>query len=279
MNPFKKISALFLTGAFLLVGTVCLGAENHTMPLVPLPSVFDFSRGAGWGVALGVTPEYENAYDGSDEYEFEIEPAGAIQYRWGDLLFFWEGLEAGWRKRLRDRWLIQFAARYESGREEDDSDDNRLDGLRDRDDEIVGVLELRYAIGPDWRAWVGGRIMVGDSSFGTLGVLAAGYRFGSNLDGTGTELFLFSTFGTSDFMNKDFGVTREESKSSALPYTNLNGGYRSVGVNLIDRRYITEHIQLLSQGGIELYSGEIQDSPIAREDYEIEVSVSVLYHF
>src|SRR5690606_15380682 len=40
-------------------------------PLFPLPFTPDFTRGGGWGVALGAGVEYENAYTGSDEYEFE----------------------------------------------------------------------------------------------------------------------------------------------------------------------------------------------------------------
>jgi outer membrane scaffolding protein for murein synthesis (MipA/OmpV family) len=254
-------------------------AENDELPLVPSPSVFDYTRGTGWGIALGVGVEYGNAYDGSDEYEFEIEPAGAIQYRTGNNLFFWEGIELGWRNRFADKWLVQLATRYEGGREADDSDDGRLDGLEDQDDHIVGVLEFRRAIIDDWRAWLGGRLMVGDSSFGALGVLAAGYRFGEIQDGTGTELFLFSTFGTAEFINKDFGLTEEASVSSGLRATDLDGGYRSVGLNVIDRRYLTEHIQIITQGGVELYSSDIQESPIARQDYEIELGISAVYQF
>jgi len=275
----KTIRGL-LTGVVL----VCMianiaGAQEDNLPLVPLPSVFDFTRGKGWGVALGVGVEYESAYDGSDEYEFEIEPAGAIQYRIGNHLLFWEGYELGWRSRLADKWLVQLNARYESGREADDSDDDRLDGLEDQDDEIIGVAEIRRSIYGDWRAWIAGRVMSGDSSFGTLGIIAAGYRFGSRLNGTGTELFAFSTFGTSDFLNRDFGVTEEESLASGLPATDLSGGYRSTGVSLIDRRYLTEHLNIISRAGIELYSSEIQESPIARQDYEAEVSLAVVYHF
>ena len=280
MHGWIKTIKGMLTG----IALVCLiantaGALEDNRPLVPLPSVFDFTRGKGWGVALGVGVEYESAYDGSDEYEFEIEPAGAIQYRIGNHLFFWEGYELGWRSRLADKWLVQLNARYESGREADDSDDGRLDGLEDQDDEIVGVAEIRRSIYGDWRAWIAGRVMSGDSSFGTLGIIAAGYRFGSRLNGTGTELFAFSTFGTSDFLNRDFGVTEEESLASGLPATDLSGGYRSTGVSLIDRRYLTEHLHIISRAGIELYSSEIQDSPIARQDYEAEVSLAVVYHF
>ncbi|MFO7684925.1 MAG: hypothetical protein R6V60_02440, partial [Desulfobacterales bacterium] len=97
MNFLKTIGiGIILSILLLSFGFNDVRAENDELPLVPLPSVFDFTRGAGWGIALGVGVEYGNAYDGSDEYEFEIEPAGAIQYRTGNHLFFWEGIEAGW---------------------------------------------------------------------------------------------------------------------------------------------------------------------------------------
>ena len=110
-------------------------------------------------------------------------------------------------------------------------------------------------------------------------LVAAGHRFGPQLDGTGTEVFVFSPFGNADFINRDFGITATESAASGLAETDLDGGYRSVGISVTDRRDLTEHIHLITQGGIEFYSDDIQDSPIAREDYEAEVGVSVLHHF
>lgn len=273
-------SGIFLAAIFVFFsGSSNAQAESEGLPLVPLPSVLDFTRGEGWGVALGVSVEFENAYDGSDEYEVEVDPAGAIQYRVGDQLLFWEGIELGWRGLFAEDWLVQLNARYEGGRDTDDSDDGRLDGLDEVDEEFIGVFEVRRSIFGEWRAWLGGRVMSGDSDYGTLGVVAAGYRFGAQLDGTGTEIFVFSTFATSDFINRDFGITAKESVSSGLQATDLDGGYRSTGLNLIDRRYITEHIQIVSQGGIEFYSSDITDSPIAREDFETEVSLSLVYHF
>ena len=136
--------------------------ENEdTLPLFPLPSVLDFTRGSGWGVALGVAVEYESAYDGSDEMELEVEPAGAVHWRTGNHLIFWEGIELGWRSRIADDWLMQLGARLEGGREADDSEEGYLDGLDDRDDELVGMLEVRRALGTDWRAWVGGTVRPG----------------------------------------------------------------------------------------------------------------------
>jgi MipA family protein len=267
-----------LTMGLLIAGHAFAQGENE-LPLVPLPSVFDFTRGGGWGVALGVGVEYETAYDGSDEYEFEIDPAGAIQWRTGNHLFFWEGMELGWRGRIADVWLVQAGVRYEDGLEPDDSEDGNLDGFEERDSHLVGFLEVRRAFGSDWRNWIGARAMGGESDFGWLGVLAAGHRFGDRLDGTGTEMLIFSTFGTDDFITKDFGVTTADSVASGLPETELGGGYRSTGLTLIDRRYLTRNIHLIAQAGAELYSSDIQDSPVARKDYEIEVGLSIVYQF
>jgi outer membrane scaffolding protein for murein synthesis (MipA/OmpV family) len=260
-------------------GTAAAQTPQDELPLVPSPSIFDFTRGSGWGFALGVAAEYESAYDGSDEMELELEPAGAIQWRRGNHLFFWEGIELGWRARLADDWLVQLAVRDEGGREPDDSEDGNLDGLMPVDDEIVGVLEVRRAFGRDWRNWVAARLMSGGSDFGTLGVLAAGHRFGKQLDGTGTEVFLFSTFGSADFINRDFGVTEQESIDSGLPATSLDGGYRSTGITAIHRSYLTKKLMLMANASFEKYSGDIADSPIARQDYEYEVGVSLIWHF
>ena len=175
--------------------------------------------------------------------------------------------------------MLQAGARYESGLEPDDSDDGRLDGIEKRDSHLVGFLEARQALDGDWRNWVGGRVMGGESGFGWLGVLAAGHRFGAARDGTGTEVFVFSTFGTDDFINKDFGVSAEDAANSGLAETDLDGGYRSTGLTLIDRRWITDAIMIIGQAGIEWYNSDIGDSPIARNDYEGEIGLSVVYAF
>jgi outer membrane scaffolding protein for murein synthesis (MipA/OmpV family) len=253
--------------------------QGDGLPLFPLPSVLDFTRGGGWGFALGAAVEYESAYDGSDEMELEVEPAGAVHWRRGNHLIFWEGIELGWRSRVADDWLLQLNARSEGGREADDSEEGYLDGLQDRDDELVGVLEVRRALGRDWRGWVAGRIMAGGSDFGTLGVLAAGYRFGQKLDGTGTELFGFTTLGDADFINRDFGVSEQESIDSGLPATELDAGFRSVGLTALHRSYLAKKLMLMASATYEHYSGDIEDSPIVRRGYEYELGVSLVYHF
>lgn len=234
--------------------------EETGQALVPLPSILDFTQGEGFGLALGASAEYEGAYDGSDEAELEIAPAGGVHYRRGEQLFFWEGYELGWRGRFADAWLVQAGIRNEEGLDPDDSDGGNLDGIEERDSHVVGFLELHRGLGEDWRNWVGARLMGGESDFGVLGVLAAGHRFGEQLDGTGTEVYAFLTFGTDDFINKDFGVTAADSLGSGLPRTELDGDYRSVGVQLVHRRYLTHNLHAIAQAGVERYSSEIGDS-------------------
>ena len=266
--------------ANMIAGLPAVAADQtNDAPLVPSPSIFDFSQGDGWGFALGAGIEYETAYDGADEYEFEVDPAGAIHYRSGDHMLFWEGVELGWRGLVSTDWLVQAGVRYESGLEADDSDDGNLDGLPDRDSHVVGFLEGRYQLNGNWRNWIGGRIMGGDSDFGWLGVIAAGHRFGSATDGTGTEVFVFSTFGNADFINKDFGISAADSAASGLTEIDLDGGYRSTGITLVHRRDLTENLHLIGQVGVELYSSDIQDSDIAREDFEGEIGLSAVWVF
>jgi outer membrane scaffolding protein for murein synthesis (MipA/OmpV family) len=262
----------------IFIGLTSAQAEEEA-PLFPLPFTPDFTRGSGWGVALGLGVEYETAYAGSDEYEFELDPAGAIQWRTGNHLFSWEGLELSWTTRQKDQWYIQAELSYDGEREEDDSDDGRLDGLDERDDEFIGNGEIRYAFDGEWRNYVGTRISAGDSDFGTLGFLLAGHRFGSRQDGGGTEAILYAKFADSDNLNRDFGVSSSEAIKSGLAETDLDGGYRSSGLRIVDRRFASEHIQIVSGLEFEYYSSDVRDSPIAREDFAVEVELAMLYHF
>lgn len=248
-------------------------------PLFPLPFTPDFTRGGGWGFALGLGVEYENAYTGSDEYEFEVDPAVSIQWRTGNHLFSWEGLELSWTTRQMEQWYFQVDLGLDGEREEGDSDDGNLDGLDERDDEFAATGEVRYFFDSEWRNYLGTRISMGNSDFGTLGFLFAGHRFGARQDGGGTEVFLYSTFADSSNLNRDFGISASEAVSSGLAATDLDGGYRSTGLRVVDRRFAGKHFQIVSGFEVQLFGSDVQDSPIAREDFSVEVELGVLYHF
>ncbi len=94
----------------------------------------------------------------------------------------------------------------------------------------------------------------------------------------GIELFVLTTFGDSDFINRGLGVSEQESIDSGLAATELNGGCRSTGLTAEHRSYSTRKLMLTANATYEHYSGDIEDSPIARQGYEYEVGVSLVYH-
>ena len=274
----EKITGLLLLmlihGAFFQTAV----AQDGKTALVPLPSVEDYTRGEdGWALGLGLAVEYESAYEGSDEYEFEVDPAGALQWRSGNNIFYWAGEALGWRGLRAETWLLDAAVGFDEGREESDSDEGHLDGLGDGEEGVEVVLQARKAFSSDWRNWLDGRVVTGEN--GSLGLLGLGRRFGEQRDGTGHEIALALVFHDSDYANKDFGIDADQSAGSGLEETNLSGGFRSVGFNYNYRQYVGDNWQVFGEVVYEHYSSEVRDSPITRSNYEAEIGVGFVYIF
>ena len=266
--------AVFLHGLFVQTAL----AQDEKTALVPLPSLEDFTRGEdGWGFGLGLGIEYESAYEGSDEFGFEVDPAGAVQWRRGDNIFYWAGEALGWRGLRSDTWLLEAIVGFEEGREESDSDKGRLDGLGDADEGFEFALQARRAFDADWRHWLDGRVITGEN--GNLGIFGVGRRFGERKDGSGSELSVAVLFHDSEYANKDFGITAAQAAASGLNESNMSGGYRSVGLHYNYRNYITRNWQIFGEVLYEHYGSDIRRSPIARNNYEAEVGAGIIYVF
>lgn len=274
----KSSGAILLALLATSFSSSAVRAQNDGAALVPLPSVEDFTRGEdGWSFGLGLSAEYESAYEGSDEFGFELDPAGAAQWRRGDDIFFWAGEALGWRGRRSDRWLFQATLGYDEGRKESDSDDGRLDGLGDTDGGVEVVLQTRRAFDDDWRYWLDGRIVTGDH--GSLGIFGIGRRFGDRNDGTGSELAVVAVFHDSERANSEFGIDAVQSAASGLDETRLGGGFRSLGINYTYRYYVDESWQIFGEVLYERYGSDVKSSPIARSNHEGEVGVGFVYVF
>lgn len=274
----KKVTSLMLAvllPAFLFQTAI---AQDEKTALVPLPSVDDFTRGEdGWAFGLGLGIEYETAYEGSDEFGFELEPAGAVQWRRGNDIFYFAGEAIGWRGLRADTWLLEALVGFEEGREESDSDKGYLDGLGDGDEGLELVLQGRRAFSADWRYWLVGRVVTGEN--GNLGLFGVGRRFGNQLDGSGLEANLVAVFHDSEFANKDFGITEQQAAASGLNETRVSSGLRSVGVDFNYRHHINDNWQIYGEALYEYFSSEVRSSPIARSNYETEIGVGFIYVF
>lgn len=253
-------------------------AQEAKPALVPLPSVDDFTRGQdGWGFGIGLGVEYESAYEGSDEFGFEVEPAGGVQWRQGDDVFYWAGESLGWRGLRGGTWLLDAAMGFDEGRQERDSKDGRLNGLGDAAEGSSLVLQVRRALDTDWRYWLVGRVVTG--SRGKLGLMGVGRRFGNQLDGSGSEINIVAVAHDSQLANQDFGINAKQSAASGLKQTQLGGGLRSWGVNYVYRHHINPHWQVFGEALYERFSSDVQSSPIARSRYEGEIGIGLLYRF
>ena len=268
------LMAVFTHGLFFQTAL----AQDVETALVPLPSVDDLTKGNdGWSVGLGLGVEYESAYEGSDEFGFEANPAGAAQWRRGNDIFYWAGEALGWRGLRADTWLFEATVGFDEGREESDSDDGRLNGLGNAEESTELVLQARRAFDVDWRYWLDGRVVTGDN--GSLGLLGAGRRFGDQNNGTGSELSIVAVYHDSDLAKNDFGITAVQSTASGLNETDLSGGFRSIGLNYTYRNYINDNWQIFGEVLYERYSSDIANSPIARKNHEAEVGIGFIYIF
>ena len=253
-------------------------AQDEKTAMVPLPSLDDFSKGEdGWSFGLGLGVEYETAYEGSDEFGLEIQPAGAVQWRSGDNIFYFAGEAIGWRGVRSENWLLEATIGFDEGREESDSDDGHLDGLGDQDEGAEFVFQARRALDADWRYWLVSRIVASDE--GNLGLFGVGRRFGDQLDGTGSEINVVATFHDSEYANKGFGIDAGQAAASGLPQTSVSGGLRSVGIDYNYRHYVNDNWQIYGEALFEYYSSEVRESPIARSNYEAEIGVGFIYIF
>ncbi|MFC0444585.1 MipA/OmpV family protein [Pseudidiomarina halophila] len=274
----KKVTGLALA---LFIPALCFQtalAQEDKAALVPLPSLDDFSRGEdGWSFGLGLGVEYESAYEGSDEFGFEAQPAGAVQWRSGDNIFYFAGEALGWRGLRDDKWLLEATLGFDEGREESDSDEGHLDGLGTTDEGVELVLQARRAFDADWRYWLDGRVVAGEN--GSLGIFGVGRRFGERTDGSGSEFSVVAVFHDSDLANEQFGVNSMQAAASGLDETYLSGGFRSIGAHYNYRNYINDNWQIFGEVLYERYSSDITDSPVARNDYEAEVGIGFIYVF
>jgi len=280
----KNLVCQLILATSLLLLSLNVLAEENSLPLVPLPSVIDYTKGDGWAGAIGLKLESLAVYSGSDHYVLELKPEGAIQWRKGNHLIFWEGLdlnstEFGWRGLILDIWLMQAGIRHETVLPASRTEKANIDNFPHRGSHIIGFIEAKRSIDDDWENWASGRISAGPSNFGLLAEISAGHNFIRRLDNMEAELVIFSTFGSKDNINNYFGISESDSNASGLEQVNLDGGYRSTGLKLICRKHILTNIQIVAKAGVEFYNNNFRKSYIVRDTSETSSELAVVWKF
>ncbi len=259
-------------------------AENDYVKPIPLLTITDNSNGDGIVQSWGINYESSPAYRGSDQYNVEFQIGGALQYRNGNHLFFLEGfnidgVEVGWRSMVTDNTLLQLGARHETVLPTSHLKAGVIKGIEHRGSEVLAFVEGSYLFGKDETYWLTGRLSGGPSEFGYRAKFSAGYQFSRPYNNTGLGVVAYSTFAAKEQVNKYFGISPDESVSSGLAQSDLDGGYRSSGVEILYRQNFFKNIQILARVGVEVYSNDIKESALVSEDAEITTSVSAVWRF
>lgn len=281
MTTAQKYQFLFIALSFLMSsGSMARGTGST---LVPLPSVVDYTQGDGWASGAGLKIESSAAYAGSNTSMVEIKPEGAMQWRRGDHVLFWEGFdlndtELGWRARVQNNWLLEGGARHEIVIPTSRGEKAGIDNLPHRGSHILGFYETKYSIDNAWKNWVSARVLFGSKQYGWQSKLAAGRRFSEGFRNNGAELIAFTTFGSQENINNYFGISEQDSIASGLTAINLEGGYRSSGLELIYRQYVNKKVQLTAKAGVELYSTDIRKSELVKDSPETNLELSLVWH-
>lgn len=243
-----------------------------------MPSLLNFACKKGVALPVGLGIEHGGKADASKNYETGVEPVAMLHASTSTMQFFVEGVENGIRYFATDRFLFSLAARYEHGRKESD-DPTFLKGLGNIKDEWMGVAEARYSLVGNYDVWVGGRSMVGDKDIGQLHIAVVGLgvpRVSKNVD---LELLLWSTWGSSAFLNRDFGVNQAQALNSSYEEYSAKGGHRALGAAIFTRVDLTDSWKILSEVNYESYNSRLNKSPIVKKgrSSEYEANVSIVF--
>lgn len=280
----KTLELRIILAAFPLLLCTASFAEENSAPLTSLPSVVDYTNGNGWAGGIGAQIEFAAEFNGSDHSVLSLKPEGAVQWRSGDHMLFWEGFdlnhtELGWRGLMQNKWLIESGVRHEIVIPSSYSRRAGINDLPHRGSHILGFFDAKHSLGSGWKNWVSGRLQAGSGQYGWQAKISAGHTFLGGPASNGAEVILFSTFGSEDNINNYFGVSEFDSAVSGLQEINLKGGYRSSGLNIIYRKNVSEHIQITAKAGIELYSSEIKKSELVGNASETSAGLSVTWIF
>jgi outer membrane protein len=264
--------------------SVPVAASESAVSLVPLVSEIDYTNEDGWGGAVGFKFESLATYKGSDQSALELKLDGAVQWRSGDQVLFWENFdinttEFGWKGRLNNNWLLKVGARHETVLPSGKTAAAGIENFPHRGSHLLGFVESKHALDHQWSSWLAAKMLTGPSSYGVLIHLSAGHNIFQSSGNTGLELMVFTTLATETNINNYFGITESDSAASGLDAVNLSGGYRSAGAGLFYRKKVSDNIQLSANAQVEYYNSDFSKSDLLTHTSETHSELAILWKF
>ena len=189
------------------------------------------------------------------------------------------GVELGWRNFIRPSWLVQSGVRHETVLPSSRTADAGINEFPHRGSQVFGFFELRRSLNPQWDSWLTGRISGGPSDFGFRGELAIGHQFFRNVNGSAAEIELYTTFSDKEQLNNYFGITQSDAIAFGLAQIDLEGVYRSSGINALYRHTFLSKVHGIVTGRLEYYSSGVKKSALVNGGAEASIETSLLYLF
>ncbi len=233
----------------------------------------------GWYVDAFAGIEREPTYTGADRYETEADLDLRAIYRAdsGNRYFVSIG-EVGAVYEFGDDRLFAAVLEYEEGRENDD--DPILEFFEEGED----TLEAQLTLARRWGNWTLAGVFQPDILDRGKGLV---YFVGVGFDRMLTDRLRLSSavdvsFGDSEHLETEVGISPEVAASSGLAAYSPDGGYKSTSIRLDLGYEITRDLELIFQSEIEFYGSEMADSPLIAEegdDINSELGLTLRYRF
>ena len=230
--------------------------------------------GQNWDFRLGAGIEWEPTYQGSDRSDSEASPFVVAAYRadWGNVFLAGGGL--GFSRMLNERFGVFLQLEMEDTR--DVSDDPRLAGLGNQDEELELEIVGRYFMGP---------LTIGASVAPATGDKGLVWFVGGDYHWRLVDERLFMSLGadlsgsTKDNQRTDFGITREQSLASGFPEYTPDGGLKSFGVGVVAEYQLNRRWFMYAEVDYERLLGDVADSPIVFDKDNVEAGIGFFYRF
>jgi outer membrane scaffolding protein for murein synthesis (MipA/OmpV family) len=230
-----------------------------------------------WRVISGAAAEAQPAYAGAAAYRVQGGPVIDIQYR--DIAFVSTGDGIGFNFLRGDHYRVGAALAYDRGRLER-YDYNNLRGMGDIPAAPAAKLFASYVLSKKFPLIlrVDARQLFGrdDGTVGDVGIYMP-------LPGSSKTFVMFAgpsvTLATHRYLQRQFGVTPEQSLASGHPVFDPNAGMVAVGVGFSATRFITKHWLLNIDAALSKFKGSPDVSPITESHTQRELALSLNYQW